>query len=127
MEDLHEQLPLLWTVAPLDRIHGTQVSGSSRMSNEVDAIFEHVIKPALGGTSHAKLFRKEGITLRDSFLFGFSICSYLHAHDLHRSSCRASTHIVMLTHGQSHIQMRTLLPALDVVIHFILTGDKRFL
>jgi hypothetical protein len=87
MEDLREQLPLLWTVAPLNRIHGTQVSGSSRMSNEVDAIFEHVIKPALGGASHAKLFRKEGITLRDSFLFGFSICSYLHAHDSLPSDC----------------------------------------
>jgi hypothetical protein len=87
IEDLRKQLPLLWTVAPLDRIHGTQVSGSLRMSNEVDAIFEHVIKPALGGASHAKLFPKEGIMLRDSFLFGFSICSYLHAHDLLPSNC----------------------------------------
>ena len=81
MDDLRDQLPLLWTVDRLDRIRGTQASRLvERVRNEADAVFEHVIEPALGGASLAELFRKKGATLRDSFLFGFSI-SFSHAHD----------------------------------------------
>jgi hypothetical protein len=82
MEDLRDQLPLLWTVDRLDRIRGTQASRLiERVRNEVDAVFEHVIEPALGGASSlAELFRKEGATLRDSFLFGFSI-AFSRAHE----------------------------------------------
>jgi hypothetical protein len=87
IEDLREQLPLLWTADQLNRICGTQASWLiAHVRNEVDAIFEHVIEPALGGISHAELFRKEGTMLRDSFLFGYLI-SYLRTHDSLSSDC----------------------------------------
>jgi len=79
MEDLRDRLPLLWTADQLDRIRSTQASRLiKRVRNEVDAVFEHVIEPALG--SLVDVFHKEGATLRNSFLYGFSI-SFLHAHD----------------------------------------------
>ena len=82
MEDLRDQLPLLWTVDRLDRVRSTQASRLiERIRNEADAVFQHVIEPALGGASSlAELLRKEGATLRDSFLFGFSI-AFSRAHD----------------------------------------------
>ena len=82
MEDLRDQLTLFWSDEKLESIRGTFASRFiSRVRNELNSIFEHVIEPALGKASIVEegLFHKEGSTLRDLFHHGFGI-SYSRSH-----------------------------------------------
>jgi hypothetical protein len=70
MEEVHDQLTLLWSEEKLESIHGTHAE-----RNKLNLIFEHVIEPALGKASIAEegLFHREGTTLRDLFYYAFGI------------------------------------------------------
>lgn len=87
IEDVRSSMPLFWEAARLARIGGTQVSRHVMLvQEEASRVFEQVVEPALsapGGSSGAPLasyFRKDGASLRECFLFGFSL-AYSRAHD----------------------------------------------
>ena len=87
LDDVRSSLPLFWGDARLARIDGTHAARFiALLQKEVSRIFEHVVDPALSaaaGSSSAPLasyFQKDGASLRNCFLFGFSL-AYSRAHD----------------------------------------------
>ena len=87
LDDVRSTMPLFWEGAQLARIDGTHAARHiAFLQEEASRVFEHVVDPALSaaaGSSGAPLasyFQKDGASLRNCFLFGFSL-AYSRAHD----------------------------------------------